>query len=143
MEKILKRYDILRETENYTFIFEENESIIIHADIKKIEQVIYNLINNAISYTGENKTIWIKILKLENKVKVEITDSGKGISSKDLPHIWNKYYKSEKKHQRNIIGTGLGLSIVKKILEDHKFQYGVISKKGKGTTFYFEIPIER
>ncbi len=139
MEKILKRYDILRETENYTFIFEENESIIIHADIKKMEQVIYNLINNAISYTGENKTIWIKILKLENKVKVEITDSGKGISSKDLPHIWNKYYKSEKKHQRNIIG----LSIVKKILEDHKFQYGVISKKGKGTTFYFEIPIER
>lgn len=143
MEKILKRYDILRETENYTFIFEEYESIIICADIKKMEQVIYNLINNAINYTGENKTIWIKILKFENKIRVEITDSGKGISSKDLPHIWDKYYKNEKKHQRNVIGTGLGLSIVKKILEDHKFQYGVISKKGKGTTFYFEIPIER
>ena len=143
MKPIFKRYDILREPENYTFVFEENEPIIITADIKKIEQVIYNLINNAINYTGENKTIQINIKKIENKIRVEIIDSGKGISPKDLPHIWDKYYKNEKKHQRNVIGTGLGLSIVKKILEDHNFQYGVASKKGKGTTFYFEIPTEK
>ncbi len=139
MNQILRRYDILKETENYQFIFETTEPIMIKADPKRMEQVIYNLINNAINYTGEDKTIIINIIKLNEKIRVEIKDSGKGINPKDLPHIWDKYYKNEKKHKRNVIGTGLGLSIVKKILEDHGFSYGVISKKNIGTTFYFEI----
>lgn len=139
INQILKRYDILKETENYQFLFQQTESIIIEADPKRIEQVIYNLINNAINYTGKDKTIIINIIKLDEKVRVEIKDSGKGIQPKDLPHIWDKYYKNEKKYKRNVIGTGLGLSIVKKILEDHGFSYGVISKKNIGTTFYFEI----
>ena len=143
INKIIKRYDILKETENYTFIFEEKEEILVNADSKRIEQVIYNLVNNAINYVGADKTIWISLLKDDEKIRVEVKDNGKGIDEEDLPHIWDKYYKNEKKHQRNLIGTGLGLSIVKKILEDHKFSYGVISKKNKGTIFYFEIPCKK
>ena len=72
-------------------------------------------------------------------VRVEIKDSGKGIKKEDIPYIWNKYYKNDKNHKRNVIGTGLGLSIVKEILECHEMSYGV---KNKGTTFYFKIAKE-
>lgn len=140
--QIIKRYDILKETENYQFIFQHQGPTIINADIKKIEQVLYNLINNAINYTGDDKKITILIEEEAKLIKVSIKDSGKGIDKKDLPHIWDKYYKNEKKHKRNIIGTGLGLSIVKNILEQHHFEYGVESQKKKGTTFYFKIPKE-
>ena len=70
---------------------------------------------------------------------MNIKDTGKGIDEKDLKFIWDKYYKNEKNHQRNKMGTGLGLNICKSILIRHNFNYGVISKKGKGTTFYFEF----
>ena len=66
-------------------------------------------------------------------------DTGKGIKEEEIPFIWDKYYKNEKNHQRNVIGTGLGLNIVKAILEQHKFKYGVESQKNKGTKFFVEI----
>lgn len=112
---------------------------IIQADKKKIEQVIYNLISNALNYVGKDKMIIIKLDKVDNKYRVEVTDHGKGISEEDINLIWDKYYKTNKTHNRDDMGTGLGLSIVKNILEQHKFEYGVISKENKGTTFYFEI----
>ncbi len=142
IQTILTRYDVLKQQENYNFIFKHPKSVKIKADKKKLEQVIYNLINNAINYTGEDKKIYITILDEEKTYRVEIKDTGKGIKEEDLPHIWEKYYKSNKNHQRNHYGTGLGLSIVKNILEHHHFKYGVESKKNKGSTFYFEIPKE-
>lgn len=142
IQTILTRYDVLKQQENYNFIFKHPKSVKIKADKKKLEQVIYNLINNAINYTGEDKKIYITILDEEKTYRVEIKDTGKGIKEEDLPHIWEKYYKSNKNHQRNHYGTGLGLSIVKNILEHHHFKYGVESKKNKGSTFYFEISKE-
>lgn len=140
IDDILKRYNVLEETEKYTFNFiHKDKKLIIAADKKRLEQVIYNLLNNAINYAGEDKQVTIKIINTRN-IKVEIQDTGKGIKKEDIPYIWDKYYKNKKKHKRNLIGTGLGLSIVKKILEEHKYPYGVKTKEGKGTTFYFEIP---
>lgn len=136
---ILKRYQIIKETENYNLILESPESILVKADKKRISQVIYNLINNAINYTGDDLTVTIRIIESSKDCKVEIIDTGKGIDEKDLPNIWNRYYKKEKNHKRNVVGTGLGLSIVKNILEQHNFKYGVSSVKDKGTTFYFQI----
>lgn len=138
INSIVKRYAIYKDTEGYKFEINAPKEVIIDADKKKLEQVIYNLINNAINYTGKDKRIIINVI-VDDKVKVEIKDTGKGISEEDLPHIWEKYYHSKKKHKRNVIGTGIGLSIVKTILESHGFKYGVESKKNKGTTFYFEI----
>ena len=143
IDNILKKYNVLKETEKYHFIFEhQEEKIMVQADKKKLEQVIYNLINNAIHYTGEDNKIMIKVTK-KKEVLVEISDTGSGIEEKDIPYIWNKYYKDNKKHKRNIIGTGLGLNIVKKILEQHHFSYGVHSKLGEGSTFYFKIKEKR
>ena len=136
---ILKRYQIIKETENYKLILESPESVIVRADKKRISQVIYNLINNAINYTGDDLTVTIRITESNKDCKVEIIDTGKGIDEKDLPNIWNRYYKKEKNHKRNVVGTGLGLSIVKNILEQHHFKYGVNSIKDKGTTFYFQV----
>ncbi len=136
---ILKRYQIIKETENYNLILESPQSIIVKADKKRISQVIYNLINNAINYTGDDLKVTIRIIENQKDCKIEIIDTGKGIDEKDLPNIWNRYYKKEKNHKRNVVGTGLGLSIVKNILEQHNFKYGVNSIKNKGTTFYFQI----
>lgn len=138
---IINRYSVYSELEDYKFIFNhDQEVILIKADYKKMEQVIYNLINNAINYTGEDNTVIINV-KVDDVIRVEIIDSGKGIKEEDIPYIWDKYYKNSKKHKRNLIGTGLGLSIVKNILELHNYKYGVLSNE-EGTTFYFEIKKE-
>lgn len=139
LNQILKRYEIIKETENYNFITNIPEKAIVKADKKKINQVMYNLINNAINYTGDDLTIKINITDCKKRFLVEIIDTGKGISEEDLKFIWSKYYKNEKNHKRNIVGTGLGLSIVETILIKHKFEYGVKSKKNKGSNFYFYI----
>lgn len=139
IEDILSRYKVLKETENYNFEFIHSEDeITVKADKKKLEQVIYNLVNNAINYTGEDKKVTIKISE-DNGYLVEIIDTGKGIKDEDIPYIWDRYYKNNKKHKRNLVGTGLGLSIVKNILELHKWEHGVNSELGKGTCFYFKI----
>ncbi len=143
MNTILTRYDILKQQEGYCFTFQHPKQALIQADKKKLEQVIYNLINNAINYTGKDKKIMIHVLENSNQYRVEIKDTGKGIKEEELAHIWDKYYKNKKNHQRNYYGTGLGLAIVKNILEHHHFRYGVESKKNKGSTFYFEIPITK
>ncbi len=136
---ILGQYTVLKETEDYIFNFEHDiDKIMIKADKKKMGQVIYNLVNNAINYTGNDKTITIRISD-NNGYLVEIIDTGKGIKDEDLPYIWDKYYKNKKKHKRNLVGTGLGLSIVKNILELHGYEHGVKSNASKGTIFYFII----
>ena len=71
-----------------------------------------------------------------------MTDTGDGIALENLPYIWDRYYKVDKKHKRAIMGTGLGLSIVKKVIELHGGNYGVESQVGGGSTFWFELKIE-
>ena len=139
IKKIIKRYSVIKETENYHFELNLPKKAVINADKNKINQVIYNLLNNAINYTGDDKIVKINVLVEPKHYLIEIIDTGKGIKESELPYIWDKYYKSEKKHQRNVVSTGLGLSIVKEILNNHNFEYGVISKKNKGSTFYFRI----
>lgn len=139
IKDILRRYEIIKETENYNLILESPESIIVKADKKRISQVIYNLINNAVNYTGDDLRVIVRLTEESKDCLVEIIDTGKGIDEEDFQNIWNRYYKQEKNHKRNIVGTGLGLSIVKNILEQHHFDYGVKSIKNHGTTFYFKI----
>lgn len=139
---ILNRYEILKETENYEFIFTYEEDVFIKVDKKQFEQVIYNLINNAINYTGSDNKVFIMVRVNEDVVRLEIKDTGKGIDKKEIKNIWTRYYHSGKKHKRGVVGTGLGLSIVKNILENHHFHYGVLSKKDNGTTFYIETKKE-
>lgn len=137
---VMKRYDVLTEQKGYRFFLSIDASHIIEADVQRIEQVLYNLINNAVNYTGENKTVYITQLMRGKNVRIEITDTGDGIDEELLPLIFDRYYRAEK-HKREVVGTGLGLSIVKQILVAHGFPYGVQSRKGVGSTFWFEAPV--
>ncbi len=139
VKNIIKKYNIIKETENYNFILNMPKKAIVKGDINKISQVIYNLVNNAINYTGDDLTVTIEVIEKKKTYLVNIKDTGKGIKEEELNIIWDKYYKNEKNHKRNKVGTGVGLSIVKNILDKHKCKYGVTSEIGKGTTFYFEI----
>lgn len=96
VKSILNRYQIIKETENYKLILNAPEIAVVHADINKINQVLYNLINNAINYTGEDLTVKINIIENKNNYLVEVVDTGKGIDKKDIEQIWTKYYKNEK-----------------------------------------------
>lgn len=139
LNDILKRYDIVIEKENYNFKLDIIDKAIIKADKAKMEQVIYNLINNAIEHTGDDLTILIELKKSLDSYILSITDTGKGIPKEEIPLVWKKYYKKDKNHHRNVIGSGIGLAIVKNILDKHNFKYGINSKINKGTTFYIKI----
>lgn len=136
LNDILTRYDIVIENNGYKFEIDIPDSAIVHADKAKIEQVIYNLINNAIEHTGDDLKIKIKIENQKDGVVLFITDTGKGIPVDEIPLVWNRFYTKEKRHRRNIVGSGIGLSIVKKILDKHEFKYGIDSKVNSYTTFY-------
>ena len=136
---ILMRYAKLIENDGYRIDFFYEDDVFIEADEMKMSQVIYNLINNAINYTGEDKRVTIRQTVQDGQVTISITDTGKGIAEKELSYIWERYYKVDKTHKRSAVGTGLGLSIVKGILEMHHADYGVKSKPGKGSTFYFTM----
>ena len=139
IEEIMKRYAALTEKEGYQISFEHDEEVYIEADALKISQVVYNLINNAINYTGDDKKVAVQQKIVNNKVRIEVSDTGEGISEENLPYIWDRYYKIDKTHKRAAIGTGLGLSIVQGILNAHQADYGVVSQLGQGSTFWFEI----
>ncbi len=136
--EIMERYKLFSEQQGYEFILTLDKPFIVNADVIKMEQVIYNLVNNAVNYTGESKTIYITQTNKGNKTLIEITDTGTGIEPDLLPLIFDRYYRAEK-NKRDVIGTGLGLSIVKQILQSHNFQFGVRSQKEVGSTFWFEM----
>lgn len=141
IKRIVKQHNIyvIKDGYNIEFIHGNIKELVIEADKKKIEQVIYNLLNNALNYTGEDKKVIIKVVEDDKDYTIMVIDSGKGIDKKELDYIFDRYYRSKKNHKRYVYGTGLGLSIVKNILLLHNFDYGVTSKKNKGTTFYFKI----
>lgn len=139
----LQKYDVYRMQEGYTIESELLDTIYVNADKIRIEQVINNFLNNAVNYGGEAKHIIVREIKKENTVRIEVQDFGEGIDPEDLDNIWDRYYKVDKEHVRVANGSGIGLNIVKQLLELHGVPYGVKSSKGKGSTFFFEMPIEK
>ncbi len=127
--------------DGFTISFEPLETVNIFADETKIMQVFYNLLINAVNYSGKHKIITVRQNCVNNFVKIEVTDHGEGITPENLPYIWDRYYKANKTHKRATIGTGLGLSIVKKIIDLHAGNYGVDSEVGVGSTFWFSLKV--
>lgn len=138
---ICDRFDTMLKNEHYEIIFSKNveTDVYVIADEDKIEQVLYNIIGNAIHYTGKDKKVYVREIVRDHIVRIEVEDTGKGIKAEDIPYVWDRYYKQKTNHKRQAFGTGLGLSIVRGIFELHKIGYGVISEEGKGAIFYFEI----
>jgi two-component system phosphate regulon sensor histidine kinase PhoR len=106
-----------------------------------MEEVLTNLITNAINYTPENERISISAQSDGNYVGISVADTGLGIALEELSHIFTRFYRVKNEKTRYIIGTGLGLPIVKSILEAHHGRIEVQSNEGKGSTFSVYIPI--
>lgn len=135
----LTRYDIYKE-DGYEFVYSFNgKSAMIEADKKRMQQVIYNLINNAVQYTGDDKKIFIDVSESKKWIIFSVLDTGKGMKKEEIRHIWDKYYKIDKKYKRSTVGSGIGLSIVKTICENHKFLYGVDTEVNHGSKFWVKI----
>lgn len=140
-QALLASYDILTEQEGYRIRFNAPSPIIVNGDEARIKQVLSNLITNAVKYCGEDKVIIINLKKSGKKMRCEVIDHGAGIAPDEINHVWERYYKSSTHHVRPTDGSGLGLSIVKEFLTLHKASYGVNSKVGKGSTFWFEMDV--
>lgn len=136
---ILNSYRILTEREGYRFTCHCAPGIVVTGDEARIKQVLSNLINNAVRYSDDDKSITITVTDMGSVVRCEVSDKGQGIPEEELEHIWERYYKSSSNHSRSTSGTGLGLSIVKEILLLHEARFGVTSKLNEGSTFWFEL----
>ncbi len=116
------------------------EEMYVVADIDKIQQVLYNLLDNAIKFSHHNSVIKLETSEKHNKVFVSVKDSGIGIPKDDLKLIWDRFYKSDLSRGKDKKGTGLGLSITKEIIRSHGENINVISTEGVGTEFIFSLP---
>ena len=112
----------------------------VHADMGKIQQVLYNLMDNAIKFSHHDSVIHIETSEKKNKLFVSVKDTGIGIPKEDLKLIWDRFYKSDLSRGKDKKGTGLGLSIVKEIINAHNEHINVISTPGVGSEFIFSLP---
>ena len=117
------------------------DEMYVHADVEKIQQVLYNLIDNAIKFSHHDSVIKVETSLKKNKLFVSVKDTGIGIPKDDLKLIWNRFYKSDLSRGRDKRGTGLGLSIVKEILNSHNENINVISTEGEGSEFIFSLAL--
>jgi signal transduction histidine kinase len=123
---------------NYTDLV-ASDTIII-ADPEQMKKVINNIISNSVKYMNKSKgRIDIRILDETDSIRVEIEDNGKGIAQKDLPKIFERFYRTDASRNSAQGGSGIGLSIVKKIIEDHGGYIWATSKEGEGTCIHFVI----
>ena len=117
-----------------------SRSLMVRADMSKIQQVLYNLIDNAIKFSHNNSVIWLETYERYDKVFVSVRDTGIGIPKESQTKIWDRFYKTDQSRGKDKKGTGLGLSIVKEILQAHGQTIDIISTVGVGTEFIFTLP---
>jgi two-component system, OmpR family, phosphate regulon sensor histidine kinase PhoR len=121
------------------FYTKTDGNVKVLADSARLKQVLINLINNAIVYTPQGGDIRIRVRGQEENVVIEVSDTGIGITKKEIPRIFERFYRVDRARSRNSGGTGLGLAIVKHLAEAHHAKLSVDSKPGKGTTFRLEL----
>lgn len=142
MNEEADQLEILAKEKNVSIVndIKVNLPCIVYGDIFRLGQVILNLINNAINYSGEGSVIQYRIKDIgNNDLRIEIEDNGIGMSPENAKKVFQRFFRVDKSRSREKGGTGLGLSIVKHIIEAHKSSIKLKTKEGKGTTFSFEL----
>ena len=112
----------------------------VYADLGKIQQVLYNLIDNAIKFSHDSSTIFVQAYTRNEKIFVSVKDTGIGIPRDSVKKIWERFYKTDLSRGKDKKGTGLGLAIVKEIIQAHGENIDVISTEGVGSEFIFSLP---
>lgn len=119
------------------------EEMYVNADLEKIQQVLYNLIDNAIKFSHHDSVICVETSLKKNKLFISVKDTGIGIPKEDQKFIWDRFYKSDSSRGKDKKGTGLGLSIVKEIINCHNEHINVVSTEGVGSEFIFSLPLSK
>lgn len=143
IDSVLMRFEVVLAEKDYKIVKEVEKDVFITADERRISEVVYNLVGNAVNYTGDDKTVKVFLTVDAGVAIFEVIDSGLGISEDKIETIWEKYYRYSETHKRTVKGTGLGLSIVKAILDSHNLEYGVISKENLGSNFYVKFNVQK
>lgn len=141
LQQIVKSFKELATLKNIK-VMAEISSIPMMGDKERIKQLFIIIMDNALKYTKENGTITLKASVKNSHAMIEISDTGIGISSEDLPHIFDRFYRGDKSRNRRIEGTGLGLSIANWIVQSHRGKINVKSKVGVGTTVLVSFPLK-
>lgn len=128
----------VRSEGKYEIVVEGDPGIGVLADEQKIDQVLVNLVNNAVKYAPDSKTIYINVRQEGVVAKITVRDEGPGIGTEHLPHLFKRYYRSD---NHNTSGLGLGLYICSEIIQRHGGEIGVDSEPGKGASFWFTLPL--
>ncbi len=141
VQNICNKMTLLAEQKNQTLNVELDDECEIYADSAKLQQVVYNLVDNAVKYTGENGIINVNLRKTGRIAVLSVRDNGAGIPKEDLKNIFDRFYRVDKARSRESGGTGLGLSIVYQMIMLHGGKIYVNSDANKGTEFIVELPL--
>lgn len=143
IERITQKFDQIAKEKNIQLRLEQTlqQSISMQIDEDRMEQVLTNLIDNALRHTQEEGFVTVRLLRDQQQLIIEVEDTGYGIPSEDLPYVFERFYKADKARTRGKSGTGLGLAIAKNIVERHDGNLSVESKQGVGTKFIIRLPL--
>ena len=140
LKNVYHQYELYCRNQDIDLELQLSDDINVELDEKRIKQVLYNFVNNALNYNNkEDKKIIIGCEKKDDVYRVFVYDNGEGIDDSDLENIWDRYYKVDKEHRRHHIGSGIGLSLARELLVAHGLNYGVESEKGNYSKFYFDV----
>jgi two-component system, OmpR family, sensor histidine kinase ArlS len=139
LEEVIKEARLIDEGHEYQY--QQNEPVWIIADKSLIKQVLRILVDNASKYSPDKEKIVLRLIKQENKIEISVQDNGIGIQPKDVPHIFDRFYRSDESRDKKTGGSGLGLAIAKWIVEKHGGQFQVVSRVGIGTRITVSLQI--
>jgi signal transduction histidine kinase len=140
LEWVIKTIKPIADTKNITVTLVAHSKIQIQLDQEKIQQCLLNIIGNAVKYTPENGKVWIELIEQKEQILINIIDNGIGIPERDLPFIFDRFYRVDEARARKTGGTGLGLAISQQIVLLHQGRIEVSSNVGEGTTVSIRLP---
>lgn len=143
LNSIVTTFIPLYSKEGFSLEVDIENNIEINMDKDKLKQIIYNLLSNSIKYLDVNGEVLVTLVKEKNNIIIRVKDNGTGIEKKDLPYVFDRFYRSDSSRNKNTGGTGLGLSIVKSIVEAHGGTINIDSILGQGTEFIIVLPINK
>lgn len=139
VKNTLLRYGKLASSRGYQIDFHYTSDVYVTSDEGRFHQALYNLVNNALTYTDESRRVLVEQTVHDGRVRISVTDYGEGIPKDQLPLLFERYYRAASSHRRPAAGNGLGLAIVRAVMESLGGSYGVTSTLGVGSTFWLEL----
>lgn len=138
---IMRNFEPMYNKKNYKLSINATQGIEVFMDKDKIIQIMDNILSNAYKYLENNGQVFVSLKKVKENIVIEVRDNGIGISEKDLPYIFERFYRSDKSRSRNTGGSGIGLTITKGLVEAHGGKINVYSEEGNGSKFVISLPI--